>query len=711
MNREFKIEAITISRFVIGIIILTTAIILTISSLFSIIVYNMQIENVYDEMGKALAGEALTQVDIKEVRTLATECNDIYQAYKDPKASYDKNPEAFEAGFRSIADSARYMDLWNHLNELRRGSNSTAFDLVLFYPDENLGIYIIDASDANILPCGNLFTINLDRYFDHKKNLFLGFYSFSKVYGKVRTSGKPVVIDPANDVYCFLTADIPTSIINTHIMKYIMETGFAGLLIGILISIGSLGILRKQILKPLKKITFLSERFVDGYEARSGVGEDSHVFLDTDMGSIREIKELMRSLQSMEREMNSYLRSLDAASRESSRITTELDIGAKIQAAALPELYPDFSDRAEYEIAASMMPAKLVGGDFFDFFYIDPDHLALVIADVSGKGVPAAMLMMSAKITIKDRALGGGTPAEILAYANDQLCKNNATEMFVTVWMGILTISTGKIVAANAGHEYPAIRKKNFGFELLKDRHGLVVGAMEGIRYHDYEILLEPGDAIYLYTDGITEASNSDYQLFGKDRMLAALNQKPGGDSNELIREVTAQASRFTGNEPQFDDMTQLCVIYKGTESMKKERYKEIIIDAQIDKLPQVLAFLGEMLDEIDCSLKARMQLEIAVEEIFVNIASYAYEGGEGKATIRCSYDEEDEMLSVMFRDSGSPFDPISASDPDVHIPIDDRQIGGLGIFMVKKSMDEVIYEREGGENILTIRKKTGLPA
>lgn len=218
----------------------------------------------------------------------------------------------------------------------------------------------------------------------------------------------------------------------------------------------------------------------------------------------------------------------------------------------------------EFDLYASMDPAKEVGGDFYDFFMIDDDHLGMVIADVSGKGIPAAMFMMFSKNIIANNAMLGKLPAKALEDANNSICKNNSEEMFVTVWLGILEISTGHVVAANAGHEYPAIKSADGGFELFKDKHGLVVGGMEGLRYREYELQLEPGSKIFVYTDGVPEATNADEEMFGTDRMIEALNTDPGAAPKQILKNVRSAVDDFVKDAEQFDDLTMLCLEYRG---------------------------------------------------------------------------------------------------------------------------------------------------
>ena len=245
------------------------------------------------------------------------------------------------------------------------------------------------------------------------------------------------------------------------------------------------------------------------------------------------------------------------------RIETELQLATGIQAAMLPDSFPPFPGHREIDICASMVPAREVGGDFYDFFFIDDTHLALVIADVSGKGVPAALFMMSARIMIRDGTLAGGSPADILSSVNMRITANNKAEMFVTVWLGILDTETGVIRASNAGHEYPAVFKEG-QFVLFREKHGLPVGTMEGVQYTEYDLPLGPGDILFLYTDGVTEATDRDQKLFGTDRMLRSLNRKPGADPQTLLDIMKIDVARFVQSAPQFDDMTMLCIRFNG---------------------------------------------------------------------------------------------------------------------------------------------------
>ena len=322
----------------------------------------------------------------------------------------------------------------------------------------------------------------------------------------------------------------------------------------------SIAFMRHIVTKPLGLLT----KAVKSFHLEIKEDEEATI-IDLPIKSNDEIGELYDNIKSMETRIIEDSGHITKMTAEKERIGAELDLATRIQADMLPRNFPAFPDRTEFDIYASMNPAKEVGGDFYDFFLIDDDHLALVIADVSGKGVPAALFMMISKILVHNIAMEEKqSPAKILETANRQICANNFEEMFVTVWMGILELSTGKMTAANAGHEYPVIKKPDGGFELFKDKHGMVVGAMDIIKYKDYDLQLEPGTKLFVYTDGVPEATNSENELFGNDRMVEALNRIADGTPEEILRHVREEVDAFVGDAEQFDDLTMLCIEYKG---------------------------------------------------------------------------------------------------------------------------------------------------
>lgn len=277
-----------------------------------------------------------------------------------------------------------------------------------------------------------------------------------------------------------------------------------------------------------------------------------------------DIGHLANAIDQMEEQVHNYVNHLTSITAERERISTELELAARIQEDMLPNIFPAFPERADFDIYASMNPAREIGGDFYNFFLVDENHLCLVMADVSGKGVPAALFMMASIIVLFDNAMLGMAPSEILERANDAICMTNREDMFVTVWLGILDLRTGVMTAANAGHEYPMILDGSGQFTLLKDRHGFVVGGMRGMRYKNYEVRLEPGAKLFVYTDGVPEATNRAGEMFGTGRTLDALNQNPAAAPEELLANVKRSVSAFVGDAEQFDDMTMLCLEYKG---------------------------------------------------------------------------------------------------------------------------------------------------
>ena len=383
------------------------------------------------------------------------------------------------------------------------------------------------------------------------------------------------------------------------------------------------------------------------------------------------------------------------------RIDKELEYAKQIQLSALPANFPDDED---FGIYAQMIAAKEVGGDFYDFYKLDDSTVAVLVADVSGKGIPAAMFMMTAKTIIKDLAERGIPVNEIFTKANEKLCENNESGMFVTAWMGILDLESGKLEFANAGHNPPIIKRADGSFEYLRTRAGFVLAGMDGVRYRSGEITLGGGDRLFLYTDGVTEATNTENNLYGEDRLLAFVNKNSTVDATALLPMLKADIDEFVGDAPQFDDITMLLLDYKsckGGEHMTNKTFK-----AKTEALSDILGFVDEMLEKYECPMKIQTALCVAIEEVFVNVARYAYENGDGDVTLGIGFDEDSRTITFRMTDKGVPFDPLKKPDPDITLSAEEREIGGLGIFITKKTMDSVEYAYENGENRLTMTKK-----
>ena len=326
--------------------------------------------------------------------------------------------------------------------------------------------------------------------------------------------------------------------------------------------------IRKTIVEPINELAEAANAYSE--DRADGIFDAKH-FSKLRIHTGDELEMLADSIKTMESDLGEYVENLTTVTAEKERISAELDLARRIQEAMLPHVFPPFPNRKEFDIYAVMDPAKEVGGDFYDFFLIDEDHLGLVIADVSGKGVPAALFMTVSKIILQSCAMLGKSVAEILDKTNEALCSNNDAEMFITAWVGILEISTGKLTAGNAGHEYPVIRRANGSYELLKDKHSFMIGMLDEAVYRDYELQLQPGDCIFVYTDGLPEATNAQNELFGTERMVSALNEEPDLNPEALLQHMHQTVDSFVGSAPQFDDLTMLCIRYDGPPPVHPE--------------------------------------------------------------------------------------------------------------------------------------------
>lgn len=444
--------------------------------------------------------------------------------------------------------------------------------------------------------------------------------------------------------------------------------------------------LRKEFVIPTHRIIAEAERFAKDNTI-------NNEFKLGDETKITEIKQMADSLKSMERNTVHYMEDLTTVTAERERIDTELALAKRIQANVLPSLFPPFPDRYEFDIFATMTPAKEVGGDFYDFFLIDKNHLGLVMADVSGKGVPAALFMMATKNLIKTYALNGGTPSEILTAVNREICKSNHDDMFVTVWFGILDLTSGNVIASNAGHEYPVIKHRGGNFELFKDKHGFVIGGLDTAKYRDYEFTLGMGDSLFLYTDGVPEASNKALEQFGNDRMLKALNSATDCSSKAVLSAVNDAINDFVGETEAFDDITMMAIKFNAMQNENS-----ITTYPDVNSVGIVSKFINNRAEHFELQPKIKNKLQIAVDEIYSNIMRYST---AKTATVFC--EKQEDTVTLTFIDNGVEYDPTCAKDPDVTLSAEDREIGGLGIFMVKKTAESMAYKREDNKNKLTI--------
>ena len=384
-------------------------------------------------------------------------------------------------------------------------------------------------------------------------------------------------------------------------------------------------------------------------------------------------------------------------SEAEARIDAELEFAKQIQHSALPSVFPPYPNRKDFDIFAQMFTAKEVGGDFYDFYMIGGESkVAFLIADVSGKGIGAAMFMMRAKTTIKDLAESGMDVNDIFTEANKKLCENNDAGMFVTAWMAIADLKTGVISYSNAGHNPPLIKRSNGSFEYLKGRSGFVLAGLDGIKYSKNELRLLPGDMIYLYTDGVTEATNDSEQLYGEERLLNLLNSNADDSANVkmLCENVKTDVDRFVADAPQFDDMTMLAFAVKFIRGEDK-----LFFRPKFNSAEAVTEFAEHLTEKLNVLPQISGKVNIAIDEIYSNIVNYS---GAENASI--SYTIEKSALKLVFEDDGIAYNPLEdAHLPDITLSADERQVGGLGIYIVKHMSKKIEYSRKDGKNILNV--------
>jgi sigma-B regulation protein RsbU (phosphoserine phosphatase) len=419
-----------------------------------------------------------------------------------------------------------------------------------------------------------------------------------------------------------------------------------------------------------------------------------------------ELGQLARAFNKMTSDLKKSIEENVHDRAEKERIAAELGIAANIQTSMLPNVFPPFPDRKEFDLFALMNPAREVGGDFYDFYLLDRDNLAVVIADVSGKGIPAALFMVITKTLIKNCSFCR-TPKSVFESINNRLYNTNDEGIFVTGIVGFYNIPTGKFVFVNAGHNPPVVKKRGKNYEFIKTEPCIILGFIQNAQYREEEIYLESGDTLYLYTDGVTEAMNSENEMFGEQRLLSVLNRNINSSPQELLDAVKQDVNNYIGDAEQTDDITMLALkvldVSKKPKETKEASIKQLQVEANTENLVNVLGFINADLEKLNYPIDLRNHINIAVEEIFINIANYAYEAAGGSVDITISTDEK---TIIRFEDTGKHYNPLDQADPDLKKDPADRNIGGLGIYMVKKIMDKVEYFRTEGKNILVITKE-----
>lgn len=498
--------------------------------------YRMSTFKIYNDFAYQIANTARTYVDGSRI--------DVYR-------STGVKDEAYEEMSRRLYDLYRHTEIASVYICVPDPTNMTIFNIFdarVHEVDDNLKPYYdlgaVDPIGAenpqlivDVFLTGNL----ADDYFIRETEYG---YNTSAVVPVMNSDGIPAAL---------LVVDVPMSLIHEALREYLLFSLLGSLVVVIVFLIFFLRYLRKGIILPLNLISHESASFIENETAVS------EKLLTVHTGD--EIERLAGSIHRMQQDTRQYIDNLTRITAEKERIGAELNVATEIQASMLPAVFPKpYPDRDDFDIFATMQPAKEVGGDFYDFFLVDDDHLAVVVGDVSGKGVPASLFMVIAKTLIKDRALSGESPASNFTATNELLCEGNGGGLFVTGWMGVYEFSTRKLTFVNAGHNPPLIKHGSGEFEYVKTRPGFVLAGMEGVRYRENTVDLQPGDTLYLYTDGVTEATDADNKLFGDERLKKALNALGDTSAEQMLKGVQKCIDEFVKDAPQFDDITMLAL-------------------------------------------------------------------------------------------------------------------------------------------------------
>jgi sigma-B regulation protein RsbU (phosphoserine phosphatase) len=421
-----------------------------------------------------------------------------------------------------------------------------------------------------------------------------------------------------------------------------------------------------------------------------------------------EIGQLTESFDSMRKELKRYIRNLEETTAAKNRIESELKIAHDIQQGIIPKIFPPFPERDDVDLFAVLDPAKEVGGDLYDFFFLDDKKIVFAIGDVSGKGVPASLFMAITRTLFRAKAVIGETASSIVTNINKELCKDNENAMFVTFFLGILDLETGEIDFCNAGHNYPYHLQYGRPPEILKQTHGTPLGLFEDMTYKSGKLTINPGDSVVLYTDGIPEAMNIDGTLFGDEKLTKLLSEcDPSGSPKAITDKLLQQTKAFAGEAPQSDDITILVLTYYRE---KKNQPNEMTLEItnHIDEIDKLNNLTDEMCRRWDIDPALGHKINLALEEIVSNIINYGF-SDDGEHIIRIDVQRSGNLLKITTTDDGKHFDPVRTKDPEsLHKPIEEREIGGLGIYFVKQFMDRVEYRRENGKNIFIIEKNIG---
>ncbi len=560
-----KLNSLTVK--IIVSIILLTLVISTVLIYVSYSTYKRAMDEHYEILGTQVADTAIAMIDENTVKKFLDDPRlEQIKSLKEYQDTEGEKTDELYAIVGEVMSDSDYESILSTLRDIRNKNNVMYLYMVTF---DNIGAYYIFDTDETEGACtygyhipyeGGAFEAYIDTLLAGEE---MPAMITNENYGHLISVFRPYK-NASGDLLGYIAIDISMDSVAADREMYLRNCIIIMSIVTVLFAAIYVVLFKILYVDPIKKMAHATSEFVST--------RDDDKLVDSPISSLKvktgdELQLLCNSLKKMEVDLNEHIENLRAVTSEKERIGAELDVATKIQASMLPCIFPAFPERTDFDIYASMNPAKEVGGDFYDFFMVDEDNLAIVVADVSGKGVPAALFMVIGKTLIKDHTTSDRDLGEVFTEVNQLLCEANSEELFITAFVGVLNLKTGLFRYVNAGHEIPFISRNGAPFAPYKIRAAFVLAGMEGLRYKSGEVQLEPGDKLFQYTDGVTEATDKDNQLYGMERLEKVLGTLKDKTPKEILIGVKSDIDAFVGEAPQFDDITMLCFEYRGPKT------------------------------------------------------------------------------------------------------------------------------------------------
>lgn len=526
--------------------------------------YSGTMDTHYMTAARSIADTTAIVIDKENVEKYVKMVNSVYLKKTKPEFENSKQEEEYYNQYEMVYDSS-YKKIVDDLNKIRTANNILSLYIISVDSMSKSCVYVMDASSHEIACKPGKWDLIYEKNYDIFSNPHKGFESYitnTEEYGWLCSAGSPIK-DENGNVIAYAMVDISMDEVMKDRHIFLAELCIVLLILTAVLLFFFIKILNKSVVNPINSLAGMARIFVDNMKYNSNEVKENFLFSQLEIKSGDEIEELFHSIRFMEKEIYMYIENLSKITSEKERIGAELNVATQIQANMLPSIFPAFPERKEFDIFATMNPAKEVGGDFYDFFMIDDRHIAIVMADVSGKGVPAALFMVIGKTLIKDHTQPNCDLGQVFTKVNNLLCESNSENLFITAFEGVLDLVTGDFYFVNAGHEVPYICKKGDVFKPYKVKPGFVLAGMEGIRYKADKIKLQEGDKIFLYTDGVTEATDAHNQLYSNERLQSILAKNSLAQPEVLLHTVKNDIDRFVKEASQFDDITMLCLEYR----------------------------------------------------------------------------------------------------------------------------------------------------